>query len=1103
MTSATRFRLAAIAVALGLSGSLTAVQPPPPSDRPLPDFDIRAGRPAAAPSAAALAALGRARDQRGARAARINPHTGAIRVIDGPAGALVPAASVAAARSLIASLADDLALDASDLADLRPVRDYTSISTGLRHITFAQSIDGIPVFDGIVTLHTRDDGAIVRMTSSAGRSAGRQRLAGIPEARAAAIAAIDIPPPFRQNAVAGQVWFPTDGQLRLAWHVVVEPERPDQLYDVLVDALSGQLLLRRNRVRYADGDGRVLQSAATQLLDPRRPDQMPLGTGGPGCPPPVNHLLRSLNAPFRGPAAVLFNSGRLSGNNTHVYRGSAGTEGALGTFDGTSWSFDFPFNSAASAETALFFSMNFVHDFFYDLGFDEGAGNFQVDNFGRGGLGGDPLHAIARAQGRNNAVYAHGPDGTSSEIRLFLWDAAGCWGQDVDGDGTLDLDGTLDTDIVIHEFHHGVSLRINTAWSGHEAAAIGEGGGDFFAYSVNGDTTLAEYSRPGGIRGINSKTYANWSCLFGIFCEPHANGEIWANALWDVRERFRADLVRGSEASAINESHQIYIDALKLSPPAPTMLDMRDAMLVADSLRSPLAPTSENFCRIWESFAARGMGTNATDTADNGSGKVGPDSSVPDGCQAPPPPPDLIVTALSGPKKAGAGVTIVITDTTGNQGTAASPPSLTSYYVSKNGAIDAADALLGSREVPEIDVGAANSGSATLTVPDSVLPGLHYIIAKADGPGSITETQEGNNTRTTTIQIGPDLTVTALTGPATAAAGAAIEISDTTTNQGGGPAGASATRFFLSTNATLDADDVPLQGRSVPSIDVGLSSAASTSVTIPAGTTAGLHYVIAKADADGEVAEYSETNNAKYARVQIGPDLIVTSVSAPAKAAAGATITVTDTTKNNGTGPADVSATALYLSANTAFDASDVRLSAGRFVPALDAGASSTGSTTVVLPQVAAGTWFVLARADDGLVVPETQEGNNVRYAAVKIGPDLSIQSLGVPSSAVAGSAIVVTHTVRNTGAGDAGASFITFYLSTNSSFDAGDLDLGASSEIAAVPAGGSISGSTTLTLPSGLSGAFYIFAFADGTDAVAETSETNNRATRSITISP
>ncbi len=61
------------------------------------------------------------------------------------------------------------------------------------------------------------------------------------------------------------------------------------------------------------------------------------------------------------------------------------TEGALGTFDGSRWLFDFPFNSAGSAETALFFALNFAHDFFYDLGFDEAAGNFQVSNFGRGG----------------------------------------------------------------------------------------------------------------------------------------------------------------------------------------------------------------------------------------------------------------------------------------------------------------------------------------------------------------------------------------------------------------------------------------------------------------------------------------------------------------------------------------------------------------------------------------------------------------------------------------------------------------------------------------------------------------------------------------------
>ena len=123
---------------------------------------------------------------------------------------------------------------------------------------------------------------------------------------------------------------------------------------------------------------------------------------------------------------------------------------------------------------------------------------------------------------------------------MFLWDGSNCWSEDVDGDGLLDIDGDFDTDIVLHEFHHGVSHRLNTSFNGAEADAIGEGGSDFFAYSINGDTNLAEYSRPGGLRAVNGKGYNDWTCLLGLFCEPHDNGEIWANVLWDLRERFRA-----------------------------------------------------------------------------------------------------------------------------------------------------------------------------------------------------------------------------------------------------------------------------------------------------------------------------------------------------------------------------------------------------------------------------------------------------------------------------------------------------------------------------------------------------------------------------------
>ena len=103
---------------------------------------------------------------------------------------------------------------------------------------------------------------------------------------------------------------------------------------------------------------------------------------------------------------------------------------ATGTLQDGTWQFDFPFNSAASAEASLFFAVNYAHDFFYDLGFDEAAGNFQADNFNRGGLGGDPLKANARAAGRNNANYVHAPDGSSPTMNMFLWDGSGCWSED-------------------------------------------------------------------------------------------------------------------------------------------------------------------------------------------------------------------------------------------------------------------------------------------------------------------------------------------------------------------------------------------------------------------------------------------------------------------------------------------------------------------------------------------------------------------------------------------------------------------------------------------------------------------------------------------------
>ena len=121
------------------------------------------------------------------------------------------------------------------------------------------------------------------------------------------------------------------------------------------------------------------------------------------------------------------------------------------------------------------------------------------------------------------------------------------------------------------------------------------------------------------------------------------------------------------------------------------------------------------------------------------------------------------------------------------------------------------------------------------------------------------------------IKISPDLIVSVLTSPATAAAGSSVTVTETTKNQGAGIAAASTTKFYLSTNTAWDAVDQVIGSRSVPQLTYGVTSSGPTSVTIPAGTTPGTYYILAKADAADAVAESSETNNVTYKAITITP----------------------------------------------------------------------------------------------------------------------------------------------------------------------------------------------------------------------------------------
>jgi subtilase family serine protease len=376
-------------------------------------------------------------------------------------------------------------------------------------------------------------------------------------------------------------------------------------------------------------------------------------------------------------------------------------------------------------------------------------------------------------------------------------------------------------------------------------------------------------------------------------------------------------------------------------------------------------------------------------------------------------------------------------------------------------------------------------------------------LALADGENVVDEISETNNKYGRVIKIGTDLRISSFSAPTTAGPGQTITITDTTKNQGGAPAEASTTQFYLSVNSSIDESDVVIGSRNIPSLAPGASNSGSTTAAIPEDTAAGSYYLIALADAEDAVIETSETNN-MYARViKIGTDLRVSYLSAPSTGGAGQNISITDTTSNQGGGTADPSTTQFYLSENTLVDASDTLLG-GRTVPSLVSGASSSGSTTVTIPSsTIAGRWYIIAKADGEEVVVETSETNNTYSRLINIGTDLRISSLSVPSATGAGISITVSDTTKNYGGGPANPSTTFFYLSANSSIDASDILLG-SRNIPALAAGASNYGSTAVTIPAGTTpGGWYIIALADGEDVVFETYETNNKYARFIKIGP
>jgi len=372
-----------------------------------------------------------------------------------------------------------------------------------------------------------------------------------------------------------------------------------------------------------------------------------------------------------------------------------------------------------------------------------------------------------------------------------------------------------------------------------------------------------------------------------------------------------------------------------------------------------------------------------------------------------------------------------------------------------------------------------------------------------------------NRTCTARFVSAPDLVVTAIAGPPVAAPGTTVVIDNTVRNNGLAT-GAFSVGLYLASSSVVTTVDRRLATRRVAGgLATDASSADATSVPIPADVAAGTYFIGAIADVDNEVDEGAgESNNTAATAILIArPDLVVTALKAPARAGAGFSVRVNSTVKNQATAPvtAPPSTLAFYLSTDAVLGG-DVRLGETRAVAALARGATSAGPTSVTIPSsTTAGAYFLIAVADDGQVVDESDEDNNTRATATRISvarPDLTVTSVTVtPALAAAGTSVSVTHVVRNTAPrpANAPASTSRLFLSRNTTLgDADDVDLGPAT-VPALAAGARATVKTTVPIPGGTApGRYWIHARAnDGGIPEATTANNAARTALPLTIGP
>ena len=599
------------------------------------------------------------------------------RLLDGPPQDSRPHDAHALVRDFIDGHREVFGHGSESLEGARLVTDYSTQRGPSRKVVWHQEHEGIEIFEAVLQANLTTQLEIINIGSQfmaqpeaavngpavpvlaveqgvalAGQNVGEKvtvegvKAMGPPEPKA------HRRQQFRAamltDADARLTWLPmNEGTMRLTWDVTLTSRSRAEMYRVLVDAENGTVLLRQAMTAYiSDATYRVFTKESPTPMSPGHETPSSLQAA------PVSRELVTLDAMSitASPNGWINDGDNItSGNNADAYTDTnADNSPDLPRTTGTGRVFDFPYDLTQepaalkdASVTQLFYWTNFMHDRMYELGFTEAAGNFQTDNFGRGGIGNDPVNSEAQdGSGTNNANFSTPVDGGRGRMQMFNWT-----------NPAPDRDGSFEAEVVLHEYGHGVSNRLvggpSVTISALSSRGMGEGWSDFYGLALTAeapDNPHGNWSRGAWSRYLSGGWFSEnyyygarrYSYSTDMLKNPHTlkdidptqvdwhasvprnptyaatqdatqvhyQGTVWCVTLWDLRANL---ILKHGFATGNDRAIFLVTEGMKYSPANPSFIQARDGILQAALVNHP-----EDLGEAWTAFAKRGMGDGAS-----------------------------------------------------------------------------------------------------------------------------------------------------------------------------------------------------------------------------------------------------------------------------------------------------------------------------------------------------------------------------------------------------------------------------------------------------------------------------------------------------------